>query len=60
MRVASGNPSFFLEHAEFSRKSYIDHLNTVSPAAAQHNLEQMVAQETPENQNALRKLSDSL
>ncbi len=57
MRVASGNQLFFLEHAEKSRQGYIDYLNTVDPAEAQENLEQIVANDTLSNQANLKRLS---
>jgi hypothetical protein len=57
MRMASGNELFFLEHAEKSRKAYIDYLNTVNPVQAQVNLEQIVASESPDNQQSLKRLS---
>jgi hypothetical protein len=38
MRIASGNNHFFLEHAEQSKKAYIQHLNTVNLAQAKENL----------------------
>jgi len=56
MRVASGNNFFFLEHAEKSRQDYITHINTVNPARAQANLEQIVANEPPDSQEALKSL----
>ena len=56
MRIASGNSAFFLEHAEQSRQSYIEYLNTVNPATAQANLEGIVANETRDNQEKLKRL----
>jgi hypothetical protein len=56
MRAASGNETFWLEHAENSRNSYIEYINTVSPAEAQENLEQLVASESPESQDNLKRL----
>jgi len=56
MCVASGNEQFFLEHAEKSRKDYIQFLNSVNPAQAQENLEQIVAEESPDNQESLKLL----
>lgn len=57
MRVASGNDRFFLEHAEQSRQAYMHHISTVDPARAQANLERIVANEPPENQESLKNLS---
>lgn len=58
MRVASGNASFYLEHAENSRKGYIEQINTATlPAEAQAKLEHLVDTETPENQEKLKRLS---
>lgn len=56
MRVASGNQMFWLEHAENSRKSYIDYINTVSPETAQANLAQLVSDEPPDSQENLKRL----
>lgn len=60
MRVASGNQQFFLEHAEQSRHAYLNYISTVDPARAQANLESIVANETPENQQSLKGLRDAL
>lgn len=60
MRVASGNERFFLERAEQSRQAYLNYINTVDPARAQANLENIVANETPENQQSLKGLSNAL
>jgi len=60
MRVASGNQQFFLEHAEQSRQAYLNYINTVDPVRAQANLESIVANETPENQQSLKGLSNVL
>lgn len=60
MRVASGNNHFFLEHAQTARQGYIEYLNTVNFAHAQENLEQIVANESPENQQALKRLRSNL
>jgi hypothetical protein len=57
MRVASGNDNFFLEHAEKSRRGYVEYLSTVNPAEAQENLEQIVANESPQDQETLKRLS---
>lgn len=56
MRVASGNESFFVEHAEQSRQGYVAYLESVNPAQAQENLEAIAAAETPEQQGALKAL----
>ena len=57
MGTASGNEMFWVEHAENSRKSFIEYLNsTVSPATAQASLEELVAQESPETQEDLKLL----
>ena len=56
MRVASGNDLFFLEHAEKSRQAYVEFLNTVNPAQAQENLEQIVANESLDHQHDLKRL----
>lgn len=56
MRVASGNDSFFLEHAENSRKAYLEHLSSVNPAQVQANLEMIVANESLDDQRALKLL----
>ncbi len=60
MRIASGNQLFFLEHAEKSRQGYIEFLNTVNPAQAQENLEQIVANESPDDQENLKRLRTAL
>lgn len=60
MCVASGNQKFFLEHAEQSRQAYLNYINTVDPARAQANLESIVANETSENQQSLKGLSNAL
>jgi len=57
MRVASGNPEFFLEHAVQTRQSYVDYLNTVNPAEAQQRLEDIVTDETPAAQAELKRLT---
>lgn len=57
MCVASGNDQFFLEHAEQSRKAYLNHIGTVDPARAQENLENIIANETKENQRSFKRLS---
>lgn len=56
MCVASGNNNFLLRHAETSRQDYIEYINTVNPAHAQANLEQLVANESPDDQEALKRL----
>jgi hypothetical protein len=56
MQTASGNNTFWLEHAENSRTSYIEYINTVSPTAAQENLEQLVVAESLESQENLKRL----
>jgi hypothetical protein len=56
MRVASGNSHFFLEHAAKSKQDYIEYLITVNPAHAQENLERIVAHESSDNQQALKRL----
>lgn len=60
MQVASGNQQFFLEHAEQSRLAYLNHIGTVDPARAQANLENIVANETQENQQSLKGLCGEL
>lgn len=60
MRVASGNLRFFLEHAEQSRQAYLNHINSVDPALAQANLENIVANESPESQQSLKGLRSAL
>lgn len=57
MCTASGNNQFFLEHANNTRQNYIQYLNTINPANAQENLEQIVEQESPANQQALKHLT---
>ncbi len=61
MRVASGNGQFWLEHAENSRQSFIDYINDAgtAPAEAQENLEQLVANEPPEQQENLKRLASA-
>lgn len=56
MQVASGNQMFWVQHAENSRQSYIEYINTVSPEAAQANLEKLVTDEPPESQENLKRL----
>jgi hypothetical protein len=56
MRVASGNDRFWIEYAENSRRSYLERINTISPADAQANLEHLITSETPENQENLKLL----
>ena len=56
MQTASGNDTFWLEHAENSRLSYIDYINAVSPTTAQENLEQLVVAESNETQENLKRL----
>jgi hypothetical protein len=60
MRGASGNEHFFVEHAENSRQAYVEHLNTVDPCQAQANLEEIVSNESPDDQRALKLLQESL
>lgn len=60
MCVASGNNRFFLEHAEKSREDYIKYINTVDPIRAQANLEQLVANESPESQQNLKRMRNLL
>lgn len=59
MQVASGNDRFWVQHAENSRRGYIERINTVSPEIAQANLEQIAADETPQNQENLKRLKES-
>jgi hypothetical protein len=59
MRVASGNAFFFNQHAESSRQSYREFVSNSNAATAQENLEQIVADEPAENQQALKNLSES-
>jgi hypothetical protein len=55
MRVAAGQPSFWLEHAENTRKTYIEFINSsTEPAVAQSNLEQLAAEAPPEDQATLK------
>jgi hypothetical protein len=55
MRVASGNDSFWLEHAENSRESYLEVLNAgTAPSQAQSNLEQLAAAAPPDEQANLK------
>ena len=57
MCIASGNQSFWLEHAENSRQSYIELINTsTSPSQAQSNLEQLAAEAPAEEQANLKLL----
>jgi len=43
MQVASGNDTFWVQYGEDSRKSYIEYINnTITPAAAQTNLETLI------------------
>lgn len=56
MQVASGNDRFWVEYAENSRRNYLELINTITPAAAQANLEQLITAETPENQENLKLL----
>lgn len=56
MRVASGNDGFCLEHAEESRQAYIEYINTVRPTELQENLEQLLANATPNDQDKLTRL----
>lgn len=56
MCVASGNHSFFLQHAENSRQGYIEYLSTVNVVEAQINLEEQVEAEPLENQERLKLL----
>jgi len=55
-----GNQQFFLEHANESRQAYLNYINTVDPARAQANLESIVANETSENQQSLKGLSNAI
>jgi len=57
MQVASGNPLFFLEHAENSRVAYLEYINASNPANAQAALEQRLDQEPPEHLGNLKALS---
>lgn len=59
MQVASGNETFWVQHAENSRQSYIEHINNISPETAQANLEQLVTDESPENQENLKRLTNA-
>ncbi len=57
MRAASGNDQFWLEHAENSRQTYIEYINKATrPEVAQANLEQIVANASPESQENLKYL----
>lgn len=56
MRVAAGNQLFFLQHAENSRRGYIEYLSTVDVAEARVILEEQVKAEPPENQERLKLL----
>jgi hypothetical protein len=56
MCIASGNHMFFLQHAENSRKGYIEYLSTVNVVEAQVTLEERVEAEPPENQERLKLL----
>lgn len=57
MRVASGNGAFYLEHAEESRKAFLDLINTTPASEAQANLERLVDDEPPESQENLKRLT---
>jgi len=56
MRVASGNETFWVQHAESSRQTYIELISNVSPENARANLEQLAAEEPPESQENLKRL----
>ena len=56
MRVASGNETFWVQHAQNSRQTYIEFIGNVSPESAQANLEQLAAEEPPESQENLKRL----
>lgn len=57
MQVASGNSSFWLQHAAETRKSYIEYINTVSTTTAQAKLEELITNESPETQKSLKLLN---
>lgn len=57
MRVASGNQSFYTEHAQQSRQDFIEYISTVNTNEARESLEEIVAGETPEHQQTLKRLS---
>lgn len=54
MRAASGNNHFFLEHADQSRKAYIEYLKTFDSAKAQASMESIVEGENPARQAQLK------
>lgn len=56
MKIASGNNLFFIEHAEETRKGFIEYLKSVDSQQAVDALESNAANEPVEEQNAMRKL----
>lgn len=61
MALASGNPMFWLEHAERSRQGFIEYINEeTQPEVAQANLEQLIENEPPANLENLKLLSEVL
>lgn len=56
MQIASGNSTFWLQHAENSRRTYLEHINTVSPVEATATLEQLVTDSSLEDQENLKRL----
>ena len=59
MRVASGKENFWLQHAEDTRQSYVQFINSsVSPASAQAQLESLAQEAPPEDQANLKLLRE--
>ena len=56
MKIASGNKTFFLEHAANTQKSFIEHIRLIDSKLAVSSLENNVANESVVEQNAMRKL----
>jgi len=56
MRIASGNQTFWVETAEYSRQGYLEYVKKVNVPAAQVQLEEKTSQEEPNHLAMLRKV----
>lgn len=58
MCVASGNNLFFLEHAQESRRAYLEYMQTYDSAQAQSSMESIVSDECPTRRDELKGHSE--
>jgi len=56
MRAASGNQMFFLEHAQESRRAYLEYISDLNTSQVQASLQKQYENEPPGHLDNLRKL----